>query len=68
MADPPERDQRVTPPAPDLPDVDSPPTEDVLKDVPSTDEIIKNAESADDIVKQQPSVEELVHRTPKPRH
>jgi hypothetical protein len=50
------------PPAPALPDVDSPPAEDVLEGVPSTDEIIEHAQSAEEILKQQPGVDELLDR------
>ncbi len=52
----------VPPSTPKLPDVDSPPPEDVLDGVPSTEEIIERAQPADEIVEQQPSVEELVPR------
>lgn len=52
----------LTPPAPALPDVDSPPPEDVLDGVPSTDEIIEAAEPATDIVEKQPSVEDVLER------
>jgi hypothetical protein len=51
-----------TPPAPALPEVDSPPPEDVLDGVPSTEEIIERAQSAEEIVEQQPSPEELLRR------
>jgi hypothetical protein len=50
------------PPAPKLPDVDSPPTEDVLHGVPSKEEIIEDAKSAEEIVEQQPSPAELLGR------
>ncbi len=43
-----------------LPDVDSPPPEEVLENLPSTQEIIEHADSAEQILEQQPSVEELV--------
>ena len=52
----------LTPPAPTLPDVDSPPPEDVLDNVPSTEEIIERAEPAHEIVNQQPSVEDVLQR------
>ena len=53
-------------PPPALPDIDSPPIEDVLEQVPSTEEIIEHAESAEEIVKQQPGVDELLHRDSDP--
>lgn len=43
-----------------LPDVDSPPPEEVLENLPSTKEIIEHADSAEQILEQQPSVDELV--------
>lgn len=43
-----------------LPDVDSPPPEEVLENLPSTKEIIEHADTAEQILEQQPSVEELV--------
>ena len=48
------------PPPTSLPDVDSPPAEQVLEDVPSKEEIIEQAQSAEEIVGQQPSPEELL--------
>ncbi len=48
----------TTPPS--LPDVDSPPPEDVLDGVPSTEQVVADAQSADDIVADQPSVDELL--------
>jgi hypothetical protein len=48
--------------APTLPDVDSPPPEDVLDGVPSTEEIIEHAQSAEEIVHQQPSVDDVLRR------
>ncbi len=48
------------PPPTSLPDVDSPPAEQVLGDVPSKEEIIEQTQSADEIVGQQPSPEELL--------
>jgi len=50
------------PPLPKLPDVESPPPEDVLDDVPPKEELLKLARSADEIVDEQPSVEELLDR------
>lgn len=50
----------AVPPATKLPEIDSPPPEQVLEDVPSKEEIIEQAQSADEIVGQQPSPEELL--------
>ena len=47
---------------PKLPEVDSPPPEDVLEGVPSTEEIIKHAQAAEEIVEEQPSPDELLKR------
>lgn len=52
----------ATPLPPELPEVDSPPTEDVLADVPSKEEIVDQAVSAEDVIAQQPSVDELLGR------
>jgi hypothetical protein len=52
----------TAPAAPALPDVDSPPREDVLDGVPSTDAIVERAQSAQEIVDEQPSVDELLQR------
>lgn len=61
MSDSDQAPERLVPQStPNLPDVDSPPPEDVLDGVPSTDEIIEHAQPAEKIVEQQPSVEELV--------
>lgn len=54
--------ESAIPASPKLPDVDSPPPEDVLEDVPSTEEIIEHAQSAEKIVEQQPSPDELLRR------
>ncbi len=48
--------------APALPDVESPPPEDVLEGVPSTEEIIEHAQSAAEIVDQQPTVDDILRR------
>lgn len=48
--------------APALPDVESPPPEEVIEGVPSTEEIIEHAESAEEILRQQPDVDELLRR------
>jgi len=45
-----------------LPNVDSPPPDQVLEEVASEEEIIEAADSADEILKQQPSVDELLRR------
>jgi hypothetical protein len=52
----------AAPPPPKLPEVDSPPAEDVLDSVVSTEEIIEDAQSAEEILSQQPSVDELLGR------
>lgn len=49
-------------PAPKLPDVESPPAEDVLEDAPSKEDVVEQAQSAEDIVDEQPSVDELLGR------
>jgi hypothetical protein len=63
MADPdhPSRDPDV-PPLPKLPDVESPPPENVLDEVPPKEELVRRARPADEIVTEQPSVEELLDR------
>jgi hypothetical protein len=53
---------RAVPPPSTLPDVDSPPPDQVLEEVASKEEIIEAAQSADEILKQQPSVDELIRR------
>jgi hypothetical protein len=60
-SDDPSRDPGV-PPAPKLPDVDSPPPEEVLDEVPAKEEVVKRARPADEIVEEQPSVDELLGR------
>ena len=57
--DAPRRRPGVPPPA-KLPDVDSPPRDDVLDGVPSKEEVVEDAQSADEIVREQPSVDELL--------
>jgi hypothetical protein len=47
-------------PPPSLPEVDSPPSEDVLAGVPSKEEVVEDAQSADEIVAAQPSVDDLL--------
>jgi hypothetical protein len=54
----PEHDD--VPAAPKLPEVESPPPEDVLDDVPSTAEIVERAQSAGEVVEGQPSVAEIL--------
>jgi hypothetical protein len=56
----PAPDPRDVPRAPKLPQIDSPPPEDVLESVPSPQEIIEEAQSVEEIVKQQPSPEDLL--------
>jgi len=60
-SDNPQPDHAVPPPS-KLPDVDSPPPDQVLEEVASKEEIIEAAESADEILKHQPSVAELLRR------
>src|SRR5829696_5845042 len=60
-SDDPSRDPAVPAP-PKLPEVDSPPPEDVLDEVPPKEELVKRARPADEIVEEQPSVEELLDR------
>jgi hypothetical protein len=50
------------PPHPNLPEVESPPPEEVLDGVPSTDEVVAHAQPADDVVDEQPSVDEILGR------
>jgi hypothetical protein len=57
-----QRDDATRFSPPPLPDVDSPPPEDVIEGVPSPEEIIKQAQSAEEIVRQQPDVDELLRR------
>jgi hypothetical protein len=48
-----------TPKPPPLPEVDSPPAEDVLAAAPSVDEILGRATPAEQIIDEQPAREEL---------
>ena len=48
------------PPPPSLPDVESPPREEVLDAVPSTEDVVQDAQPAEEIVDEQPSVDELL--------
>jgi hypothetical protein len=50
------------PPAPKLPEVESPPPEDLLGDVPDKDELVERATPVDEVVGEQPSVDELLGR------
>ena len=54
--------RRAGPTPAKLPDVDSPPPEDILESVPSKEEIIEHAQSAEEIVEQQPSPDDLLRR------
>lgn len=63
MSDPDRPPRRpVVPGPPSLPELDTPPREDVLDDVPSTEEVVENAQTADEIVSEQPDVDELLGR------
>ena len=63
MTDSPDAPRRPgAKPPPALPDVDSPPVEDVLDSVPSTEEVVRDARSADEIVRGQPSVDDILGR------
>ena len=68
MPDPdaPRRRPGVPPPA-RLPEVDSPPPDDVLDGVPSKEEVVEDAQAADEIVSEQPSVAELLGDDRPPR-
>jgi len=60
MDDPTDPPPASTALPPSLPDVASPPPEDVLDSVPSTQDVIAKAQTADEIVAGQPSVEDLL--------
>lgn len=45
---------------PKLPEVDSPPPEDVLADAPSKETVVQDARTASEIVDEQPSVADLL--------
>ncbi len=60
MTEPAEQHDPPKVPSPTLPDVESPPAEDVIEDAPSIEEILEQAESAEEIVQQQPDVDELL--------
>ena len=55
-----QRGPAGVPPRPRLPDVDSPPPEDVLDAVPTTEDVVQDAQPAEEIVREQPSVDELL--------
>jgi hypothetical protein len=57
-----QRNDAKVPSPPTLPEVESPPPEDVIEDAPSTEDILEQAESAEEIVRQQPDVDELLGR------
>ena len=48
--------------APSLPEVDSPPAEDVLDGAPSKEDVVGDAPSPEEIVADQPSVDEILRR------
>lgn len=50
-----------------LPEVQSPPPEELLAELPSTEQVIADAEAVDEVVKEQPSVDELLGRKPDTR-
>jgi hypothetical protein len=50
----------AVPPPPDLPEVRSPATEEVLDSVPSRHEVVDEARPADEIVRDQPSVDDIL--------
>jgi hypothetical protein len=60
---PPSQGVLPSPPLPPaLPEVESPPREDLVEGVPSPEAIIEEGESAQEIVGQQPGVDELWRR------
>jgi hypothetical protein len=52
--------QPAVPPPPALPDVDSPPTEEVLDSLPSREDVVDEARSVAEIVREQPSVDAIL--------
>lgn len=60
MAESPDPRQPAVPPPPDLPDVDSPPTHEVLDSVPPREDVVDEARSAAEIVREQPSVDDIL--------
>ncbi len=45
-----------------IPEVDSPPPEDLLAQLPTPEQVIKDAQTVDEVIKGQPSVDELLGR------
>jgi hypothetical protein len=66
MTDAPRRPPDVPPP-PTLPDVDSPPPEDVLDGVLSKDDIVEDATPVDEIVGERSSGADAPGRGERPR-
>jgi hypothetical protein len=63
MSEPTDPQVRRDPlPAPELPDVESPPRDDVLERAPSKEEVVEQAPSADEVIAAQPSVDEILGR------
>jgi hypothetical protein len=63
MSEPADPQARPDPlPAPELPDVESPPRDDVLERAPSKEEVVEQAPSADEVIAGQPSVDEILGR------
>ena len=52
--------QSAVPPPPALPDVDSPPAEEVLDTLPSRQDVVDEAPSVAEIVREQPSVDDIL--------
>ena len=48
------------PPPPKLPDVDSPPPEEVLDGSPGKHDVVGRAKPADEVVDEQPSVDDIL--------
>ena len=61
-----ERGPAGVPPPPSLPEVESPPRDEVLDAVPSTEDVVQDAQPAEEIVNEQPSVEELLGEKRRP--
>jgi hypothetical protein len=45
-----------------IPEVDSPPPEDLLAQLPPPEQVIKDAQTVEEVIKGQPSVDELLGR------
>ena len=45
-----------------IPEVDSPPPEDLLARLPPPEQVIKDAQTVEEVIKGQPSVDELLGR------